>query len=75
MAAPILWAPGIFRLFLLENSHAQKFLVLAKGGGGLLFLEEGVSLPISFLWAWDFSENCASCSLVSLRTKNEKVPP
>ena len=24
MAAPILWAPGIFGLFLLENPHAHK---------------------------------------------------
>ena len=37
MAAPILWAPGITRLFLLENPTPIKFLVL--GGGG--FLERG----------------------------------
>ena len=34
MAAPILWAPGILGLFLLENPHAHKFLVLAGVGFG-----------------------------------------
>ena len=24
MAAPILWVPGIFEIFLLENPHAHK---------------------------------------------------
>ena len=35
MAAPILWAPGIFRFFLLENPFMPiKFLAL----GGLVFV-------------------------------------
>ena len=41
MAAPILWAPGIFWFFLLENPHAHKippfrggFWVFSEGGGG-----------------------------------------
>ena len=41
MAAPILWAPGIFWFFLLENPHAHKippfrggFWVFLEGGGG-----------------------------------------
>ena len=36
MAAPILWTPGIFWFFLLENPHAAmpiKFLLLGGGGG------------------------------------------
>ena len=41
MAAPILWAPGIFWFFLLKNPHAHKipplrggFWVFLEGGGG-----------------------------------------
>ena len=37
MAAPMLWAPGIFRLFLLENPHAHKIPPFM--GGVLGFLE------------------------------------
>ena len=33
MAAPILWAPGIFGLFLLENPHAHKIPPLGGGSG------------------------------------------
>ena len=49
MAAPILWAPGIFWFFLLDNPHAHKFLVL--GGGVLGFLEGRVEVPILILRA------------------------
>ena len=34
MAAPILWAPGIFWFFLLETPHAHK--IPPFGGGGVL---------------------------------------
>ena len=52
MAAPILWAPGIFWFFLLANPHAHKIPPF-RGGGGVLgyFLEGGVEVPILFLWA------------------------
>ena len=36
MAAPILWAPGNFCLFLLENPHAHKIPPF-RGGGGVGF--------------------------------------
>ena len=41
MAAPILWAPGIFWLFLLENPHAHKIPPFRGGGGSWVFLEGG----------------------------------
>ena len=34
MAAPILWAPGMFWFFLLETLMPIKLLVLGAGGGG-----------------------------------------
>ena len=52
MAAPILWAPGIFWFFLLENPHAHK--IPPFKGGVLGFLEGGVEVAILFLWAWGF---------------------
>ena len=39
MAAPILWAPGIFGFFLLENHHAHK--IPPFRGGVMGFLEGG----------------------------------
>ena len=61
MAAPILWAPGIFGLFLLENPHAHKIPPF-RGGGGVLgfFRRGGVEVPILFLWARGFSESFVS---------------
>ena len=53
MAAPILWAPGIFWFFLLENPHAHKIPPF-RGGGFWVFLEGVVEAPILFLWAWGF---------------------
>ena len=38
--APILWAPGIFWFFLLENPHAHKIPPF-RGGGVVGFLEGG----------------------------------
>ena len=54
MAAPILWVPGIFWFFLLENPHAHKIPPF-RGGSGF-FRRGGVEVPILFLWAWGFSE-------------------
>ena len=52
MAASILWAPGIFWLFL-ENPHAHK--IPPFRGGVLGFLKGGgVEVPILFFWAWGF---------------------
>ena len=45
MAAPILWAPGIFGFFLLENPMPIKFLFF--GGGGF---ERGMEAPILLLF-------------------------
>ena len=44
MAVPILWAPGIFGFFLLENPHAHK--ISRFGGGGL---ERGGSANFIFM--------------------------
>ena len=58
MAAPILWAPGIFWFFLLENPRAQKIPPF-RGGFGVFLEGGGVEVPILFLWVWgDFSEEC-----------------
>ena len=52
MAAPTLWAPGIFWLFLLENPHAHEIPPFRGGGGVLGFWRKGgVEVPILFLWA------------------------
>ena len=51
MAARILWAPGIFWFFLLENPHAHK---IPPFGGSWFFWKGGVEVPILFLWAWGF---------------------
>ena len=52
MAAPILWAPGILGLCLLENPHAHK--IPPFRGGSWVFWKGGVEVPILFLWAWGF---------------------
>ena len=52
MAAPILWAPGIFWFFLQENPHAHK--IPPFRGGCWIFLEGGGEVPILLLWAWGF---------------------
>ena len=64
MAASILWAPGIFWFFLLENPMPIKFLLL---GGGWGFLEGGVGVPILFLWAWGFFRCNAVFQRISTR--------
>ena len=50
MAAPILWAPGIFWFFLLENSQAHK-IPSFRGGVVVFFWKGRVEVPILFLWA------------------------
>ena len=55
MAAPILWAPGIFGFFLQEKTPMPiKFLLL--GGGFWAFLEGGVECQFYFYGRGDFSE-------------------
>ena len=55
MAAPILWAPGIFWFFLLENPHAHKIPRLR--GGVVGFLEGGGgSANLDFYGRGDFSD-------------------
>ena len=39
--APILWAPGIFWFFLLENPRAHKIPRFRGGGGGSCFFGRG----------------------------------
>ena len=51
MDAPILWAPGIFGLFLLENPHAHKIPPL---GGVLFFFEGGWKCQFYFYGRGDF---------------------
>ena len=41
MAAPILWAPGIFWFFLLENSRAHKIPRFRGGGSWVSWKGEG----------------------------------
>ena len=50
MAAPILWAPGILKFFLLESPgpHAHK---IPRFRGVLVFGGVGVEVAILFLWA------------------------
>ena len=55
MAAPILWAPGIFGLFLLDKPHAHK-IPRFRGGVGF-FLEGGVwKCQFYFYGRGDFSK-------------------
>ena len=57
MAAPILWAPGIFWFFLLENPHAHKFLVLGGGGGSGFSGRGGWKFQFYFYGRGDFSDS------------------
>ena len=55
MAAPILWAPGILWLFLLENPHAHQIPRFKGGGVSWDFLRGGgAEVPTLFLWARGF---------------------
>ena len=53
MAAPILWAPGIFWFFLLQNPHAHKIPRFRAGGVGS-FGKGGVEVPILILMGVGF---------------------
>ena len=59
MAAPFLWAPGIFWFFLLENPMHIKFLVLG-GGESWVFWKGGWNSPwkcqFYFYGRGDFSD-------------------
>ena len=50
--APILWAPGIFAFFLLENPHAHK--IPPFRGGFWVFLEGGWKCQFYFYGRGDF---------------------
>ena len=73
MAAPILWAPGIFWFFLRENPMPIKFLLL--GGGGVLgFSRRWVEVLILFLWAWGFFPNISNpCALFCILMVRDPV--
>ena len=45
MAAPILWAPGIFWFFLLEKPHAHEIPRFRGGGGAPWAREIGTICP------------------------------
>ena len=53
MAAPFLWAPGIFGLFLLENPHAHKIPPF-RGGFWVFFSRGGGSANLIFMGAGIF---------------------
>ena len=53
MAAPILWAPGIFWFFLLETPHAHKIPPFKGGGWG--FLERRGKCQFYYYGRGDFS--------------------
>ena len=48
MAAPILWAPGIFAFFLQENPHAHKIPPF-RGGRGFFWKGGGGSVNFIFM--------------------------
>ena len=75
MAAPIVWAPGIFWFFLLENPVPVKSLVL-EGGGVVGFLEGGgVEAPILFKWAWgSFRQSTPSMTGRRFHSTMEMIP-
>ena len=54
MAAPILWAPGIFGFFLLENPHAHKIPPF-RGGFWVFFRRGGWKCQFYFYGRGDFS--------------------
>ena len=55
MAAPILWAPGIFWFFLLDNPHAHK-IPLFRGGVLGFFRKGGWKCQFYFYGRGDFSD-------------------
>ena len=55
MAAPILWAPGIFGLFLLKNPHAHKIPPF-RGGSWVFLGGGGWKCQFYFYGRGDFSD-------------------
>ena len=55
MAAPILWTPGIFGFFLLENPHAHKIPPFRGGGVGVSW-NGGWKCQFYFYGRRDFSD-------------------
>ena len=56
MAAPILWAPGIFWFFLLENPDAHKIPPFRGGGGVGVSWKGGWKCQFYFYGRGDFSD-------------------
>ena len=50
MAAPVLWAPGIFGSFCWKTPMPIKFPPFRGGGRGFFWKGGGVEVPILFLW-------------------------
>ena len=57
MAAPILWAPGIFGSFCWKTPMPIKFLLLGGGGGMIFLLKGGWKCQFYFYGRGDFSDN------------------
>ena len=70
MAAPILWPPGIFGFFLLENPHDDKIPPFRGGGRGFLG-RGGGSANFIFYGRGDFSDS----SLLPKRTLTLNLSP
>ena len=64
MAAPILWAPGIFGSFCWKTAMQIKFLLFWGVPG--FFRRGGVEVPSLFLWRGDFSDNSVT-AMVNFR--------
>ena len=69
MAAPILWAPGIFGLFLLEN-HAHKIPRFRR----CFFLEGGAEVPILFLCRKAFQSDFGAYQALARVLKSPSNP-
>ena len=65
MAAPILWAPGIFCFFLLENPNAHKISPFREGVLGFLRIGGGGESANFILWAWGFFRNMLAASVAT----------
>ena len=71
-AAPILWAPGIFGFFLLENHHAHKIPPFRGGGVMGFFRRGGWKCQFYFYGRGDFSD-FVPCQKVAVLTKTAKM--
>ena len=85
MDAPILWAPGIFGFFLLENPHAHKIPPFRGGCLGFFFRRGGGwKCQFYFYGRGDFSEYWCTCFMrlpvyppnpSGILNKRSKPPP